>query len=119
MNLEAKPVMFEDIARQVLAHGFRKKPGAYINLISEYIFLKYSYLCIPHQLLKIKRLHDELWFFSIDKGKVTVEDVQRVARRILLSSPPAVAARGNIAKLPRYEDIQAGLLPQQRIPLFQ
>lgn len=82
MNLEAKPVIFEDIARQVLAHGFRKNPNTFINLIS----------------------------------KVHETDIQRVARR-LLSSPPAVAARGNVAKLPGYGDIQAGLMGHQSPPV--
>lgn len=35
MNLEARPVVFEDIARQVLATGFRKRPEVYMNLIGE------------------------------------------------------------------------------------
>ncbi|XP_065225475.1 mitochondrial-processing peptidase subunit alpha [Planococcus citri] len=81
MNLEAKPVVFEDIARQVLAHGFRKKPEAFINLIS----------------------------------RVEEEDIQRVARRIL-STPPAVAARGDISKLPSYGSIQGGLMGLQTAP---
>ena len=46
MNLEARPVVFEDIARQVLATGHRKRPeyfieaiGMWQNIISE-IFLR-------------------------------------------------------------------------------
>lgn len=35
MNLEARPVVFEDIARQVLATGFRKRPEVYMNLIGK------------------------------------------------------------------------------------
>ncbi|KAK7576236.1 hypothetical protein V9T40_012522 [Parthenolecanium corni] len=74
MNLESKPVIFEDIARQVLANGFRKQPDVYMRIID----------------------------------RVTHGDIQRVARR-LLSSPVSVAARGNIAKLPSYTDIQSAL----------
>ena len=36
MNLEARPVQFEDIGRQVLATGHRKQPKHYIDHISEY-----------------------------------------------------------------------------------
>lgn len=41
--------------------------------------------------------------------KITAEDIQRVAKR-LLSSPPSVAARGNIKSIPSLKDIQNGLL---------
>lgn len=37
MNLESKPVIFEDIARQVLANGFRKQPDVYMRIIGECI----------------------------------------------------------------------------------
>ncbi|VDK57345.1 unnamed protein product [Anisakis simplex] len=33
MNLEVRPVMFEDLSRQVLGHGYRKKPSEYIAKI--------------------------------------------------------------------------------------
>jgi processing peptidase subunit alpha len=33
MNLEARPVVFEDIARQVLATGHRKRPEYFIKAI--------------------------------------------------------------------------------------
>ncbi|XP_063224768.1 mitochondrial-processing peptidase subunit alpha [Bacillus rossius redtenbacheri] len=77
MNLEARPVVFEDIGRQVLASGHRKNPSHFIDAIS----------------------------------KVTKDDVVRVARK-MLKSPPAVAARGSVTKLPSLEDIQAGLVSQ-------
>lgn len=35
MNLEARPVVFEDIARQVLATGHRKRPEHYIEQIGK------------------------------------------------------------------------------------
>jgi len=38
MNLEARPVMFEDIARQVLATGARKLPSAFIREIEAVTF---------------------------------------------------------------------------------
>jgi len=48
-------------------------------------------------------------FFCVGcTGKITQEDVQRVARRMLQSSP-SVAALGNLSKLPPYEDIQTAL----------
>uniref|UniRef100_F1L1J9 Mitochondrial-processing peptidase subunit alpha n=1 Tax=Ascaris suum TaxID=6253 RepID=F1L1J9_ASCSU len=33
MNLEVRPVMFEDLSRQVLGHGYRRKPAEYIRRI--------------------------------------------------------------------------------------
>ncbi|CAG9110602.1 unnamed protein product [Plutella xylostella] len=90
MNLEARPVVFEDIGRQVLATGRRKPPSYFINEIA----------------------------------KVTADDVVRVATR-LLSSKPAVAARGKLAHLPTFEEIQANIAlkadaPQgRRINLFR
>lgn len=33
MNLESRPVMFEDIGRQVLATGYRKRPEYFIKEI--------------------------------------------------------------------------------------
>ena len=35
MNLEARPVVFEDVARQVLASGFRRSPRFYIDKINQ------------------------------------------------------------------------------------
>uniref|UniRef100_A0A0N5ARE3 Alpha-MPP n=1 Tax=Syphacia muris TaxID=451379 RepID=A0A0N5ARE3_9BILA len=35
MNLEVRPVMFEDLARQVLGHGYRRKPQEYIEKIEK------------------------------------------------------------------------------------
>jgi len=35
MNLEARPVVFEDLARQVLATGHRKRPQYFIDAIGE------------------------------------------------------------------------------------
>ncbi|KAM3728975.1 Mitochondrial-processing peptidase subunit alpha [Dirofilaria immitis] len=33
MNLEVRPVMFEDLARQVMGHGYRRKPSEYVEKI--------------------------------------------------------------------------------------
>lgn len=81
MNLEARPVVFEDVGRQVLATSNRKRPEHYIQEIE----------------------------------KITAQDVQRVARRIL-SSPPSLAARGDIKGLPELKDIQASLAGDGRLP---
>ena len=35
MNLESRPVIFEDLARQVLAQGIRQKPEHYIEKINQ------------------------------------------------------------------------------------
>lgn len=74
MNLEARPVVFEDVGRQVLATGERKRPEFFIQAID----------------------------------KVTAEDIERVAKRILRSQP-SVAARGEVNKLPTLLEIQTGL----------
>ncbi|XP_028164438.1 mitochondrial-processing peptidase subunit alpha [Ostrinia nubilalis] len=91
MNLEARPVVFEDVGRQVLATGKRKPPSFFINEIE----------------------------------KITADDIVRVARR-MLSKQPAVAARGKLAHLPSFEEIQANIslsnsdAPQgRRINLFR
>lgn len=41
--------------------------------------------------------------------KITAEDIQRVAKRFL-SSPPSLAARGDIKNLPELKEIQNGLM---------
>jgi processing peptidase subunit alpha len=78
MNLEARPVVFEDIGRQVLATGTRRRPQYFMDAIE----------------------------------KITSADIQKIARR-LLSSPPSLAARGQLKGLPDIKDIQAGLLDNE------
>lgn len=39
MNLEQRPVVFEDIGRQVLATGHRKRPEYFIQAIGISIFI--------------------------------------------------------------------------------
>lgn len=70
MNLESRPMVFEDVARQVIALGSWKDRNYFIK----------------------------------EMDKVTAQDVQRVARR-LLESQPSVAARGEIAAMPSYDAI--------------
>lgn len=42
MNLEQRPIVFEDIGRQVLATGSRKRPEYFIQAIGTfYIILKF------------------------------------------------------------------------------
>ncbi|KAK6194779.1 hypothetical protein SNE40_000339 [Patella caerulea] len=89
MNLEARPVVFEDLARQVLAAGERKPPMYYYEQI----------------------------------GKITADDVKRVANR-MLRTKPAVAAYGTLDKLPKYDDIEGALATkegtlQKRFSLFR
>ncbi|XP_074041811.1 mitochondrial-processing peptidase subunit alpha [Leptinotarsa decemlineata] len=82
MNLESRPVMFEDIGRQVLASGHRKRPKYFIDEIE----------------------------------KITKDHIVHVAKR-LLSSQPAVAARGDLRRVPSLDYIQAGLIDSEgRIP---
>lgn len=46
---------------------------------------------------------------------MSAEDIQKVARRIL-TSPPALAARGNIKALPDLGDVQKALANDGRLP---
>ena len=82
MNLEARPVIFEDIARQVIANGFRRPPQFFIDAIS----------------------------------KVTSDDINRVARK-MLKSKVSIAALGNLKHLPQMEDIELALSSKDgRVP---
>jgi len=74
MNLEARPVMFEDVGRQVLANNVRQQPQYYCDKID----------------------------------KITDKDIDRVARR-MLTSRPSVAALGNLATMPGYDEICSAL----------
>lgn len=83
MNLEARPIAFEDVARQVLSMGKRMPPQFYIDAID----------------------------------RVTGEDIQRVAAR-MLKSRPSVAALGDIKQLPPIEDFETALSSKDgRIPI--
>ncbi|XP_036332116.1 mitochondrial-processing peptidase subunit alpha [Rhagoletis pomonella] len=89
MNLESRPVVFEDVGRQVLATGHRKRPEHFIREIE----------------------------------KIKQEDIQRVSRR-LLATPPSMAARGDIGKLPELKEVQnalsnGGRLYSRRLSLFK
>lgn len=51
MNLEARPVVFEDIARQVLATGMRRSPKYFIEAIGEDTSLNYIKLLNCYMIL--------------------------------------------------------------------
>ena len=71
LNLEIRPIVFEDIARQVLATGYRRQPRQLIEKIES----------------------------------VTADDIKRVARKMLQSSP-TVCCLGDLKKLPSYEYVR-------------
>lgn len=103
MNLEARPVVFEDIARQVLATGSRRPPEFFIDEIGEWFRDK-------------ERERLGVIITPSLSDKITGADIQRVARR-LLATPPSLAARGEINEIQELADIQAGLLNSEgRIP---
>lgn len=81
MNLESRPVVFEDIGRQVLATGHRKRPEHFINAIEA----------------------------------ITTSDIKRIAHRIL-ATPPSLAARGEINRLPDLKEVQVGIANDGRLP---
>lgn len=59
MNLEQRPIVFEDIGRQVLATGSRKRPEYFIQAIGTfYITLKFTN--IDH----FKQLKNNLYAYS-------------------------------------------------------
>lgn len=102
MNLESRAVVFEDVARQVLATGHRKPPEHFMNAIGKikYFTFKNNY---QKQFLEILEA-------------ITEDDIRRVAKK-LLSTQPSVAARGEITKIPTYENIQSALLDVEgRLP---
>lgn len=43
MNLESRPVVFEDIGRQVLATGTRREPEYFIEQICKYLIIVFQY----------------------------------------------------------------------------
>lgn len=87
MNLESRPVVFEDIARQVLATGMRRSPKYFIDAIGEFLMnLK--------QIFHIK-FNINMQFVS---ETISANDIVRVAQR-LLSTPPSVAARGRLGSM--------------------
>lgn len=106
MNLESRPVVFEDIGRQVLATGHRKRPEYFIGEIGNF------------------RIERNLSSSNCVLEKITKDDIVAVAKR-LLSSQPAVAARGDLRKMPSLEYIQAGFLdsegrmPSRKLSLFR
>lgn len=108
MNLEARPVVFEDIGRQVLATGVRKRPDHFIGEIGE------EAAALGTITIRRGNSVDILLFFSPDT--IQADDIQRVARRFLAAAP-ALAARGEIKGLPAVKDVQAGLLSNEgRLP---
>lgn len=113
MNLEARPVVFEDIGRQVLATGERKRPEYFISEIGKRIAdRKSNSMAQPYNRCEFSYI---LQIVSLFTEKVTDADIQRVARRFL-ATPPALAARGDIRSLPEDKDIQSGLLKQGQLP---
>lgn len=117
MNLEVRPVVFEDIGRQVLASGERRQPEYFISEIGKsdrrwHLLVAPRPPLIPLHPLE-SCLHKNSFFHFAEK--VTATDIQRVARRFL-ATPPSLAARGNIQALPDIKDIQSGLTNNGRLP---
>ena len=52
MNLESRPVVFEDVARQVLAMGYRRSPNYFIEAISK--VTDEDIRRVAHKMLKSK-----------------------------------------------------------------
>jgi processing peptidase subunit alpha len=53
MNLELRPVMFEDMVRQVMAHNERRKPEDYLRKIGEPLedVINFVYFQMPFEQL--------------------------------------------------------------------
>jgi processing peptidase subunit alpha len=86
MNLEQRPVVFEDVARQVLAVGKRQQADYYFNRISMLFICLYS-----NNFLFIER--------------VQAEDIHQIARRIF-STPLALAGLGKgLNEMRSYEQL--------------
>lgn len=99
MNLESRPVIFEDVGRQVLSTGRRKLPHELCHLISE-LRKKQNKPRHNYGLLTLTN--------TLCPGNVSASDINRVATK-MLRSKPAVAALGDLTEMPTYEHIQAAL----------
>ncbi|VDM74347.1 unnamed protein product [Strongylus vulgaris] len=105
MNLEVRPVMFEDLARQVIGHGYRRKPEEYLEKIGEFSVkhaLKYVFILHYKNLLCCFEL------VSSEINKVTADDIVRIAER-MLSGRPSLVGYGDIAKLSSYEALDSAV----------
>lgn len=56
MNLEARPIVFEDMVRQIIAAGYRKRPEELLQEIGE-IYLKNIWLYLSSILIQKAKLH--------------------------------------------------------------
>lgn len=96
MNLESRPIVFEDIGRQVLATGERKPPEYFISEIginfSSFISVAPSQINIFHLI-----------------GKINEKDIHRVSQR-MLGSKHSIAALGELGGLPTKDEIAHGLI---------
>lgn len=124
MNLESRPVIFEDVGRQVLSTGKRKLPHELCTLISEYWAFLFTIKILEgndrqykYNKCKLKSASTthinvlspcENTFHAWFSGNVTASDIKRVTTK-MLRSKPAVAALGDLTELPSYEHIQAAL----------
>lgn len=98
MNMEMNPVVFEDIARQLLASGEWKPPAYWVEKIStlnEY-FLNIRYF-FPRTLSNV------LQYTIIDA--VTADDLQHLVIR-MLKSPITLVGYGRMDKFPQLQEIQ-------------
>ena len=116
MNLESRPVIFEDLARQVLAQGHREEPEKYIQKINQ---------VTPQD---IQRVAEKMLRFVISRKKKIKFNffLRLISRNIFSRSKPSVAAIGTLDELPDFHDIELGLLDKngkmpkrQRFSLFR
>ena len=115
MNLESRPVIFEDLARQVLAQGHREEPEKYIQKINQ---------VTPQD---IQRVAEKMLRFVISRKKIQFNFFFKfISRNIFSRSKPSVAAIGTLDELPDFHDIELGLLDKngkmpkrQRFSLFR
>ena len=115
MNLESRPVIFEDLARQVLAQGHREEPEKYIQKINQ---------VTPQD---IQRVAEKMLRFVISRKKNPIQFfLKLISRNIFSRSKPSVAAIGTLDELPDFHDIELGLLDKngkmpkrQRFSLFR
>ena len=115
MNLESRPVIFEDLARQVLAQGHREEPEKYIQKINQ---------VTPQD---IQRVAEKMLRFVISRKKIQFNFfLKLISRNIFSRSKPSVAAIGTLDELPDFHDIELGLLDKngkmpkrQRFSLFR
>lgn len=81
MNLEARPVVFEDIARQVVANGFRRSPKFYMDAID-----KVTWEGVKRVVDRMMKTNVSLAVLGDLRNLPTIEEIQSFINRSTTAS---------------------------------